>query len=490
MLKDIKKVSKDSFIYGIGNVATKIIGFILIPIYTNPKYLSVADFGVLSILDISVQVLVAILGFSLYQGFIRWFWEMKNQEERKQLFFSSFLSVALLSAIFGSVLLFFVSGLSQLFFNTENYSYAFTLVIINAILTAIQTVPNSNIRYQHKSKLYTTINLTKFTLTLLFTLWFVIYLQRGITGIFEAQVIGNVFYFIISAPYIVKNISPVFHLHIIKELFKYSLPLVLASISGILLTTIDRFMLNSMGELEDVGIYSLGFKLGNAIKVFLVMSVQMALTPLMLKKINEEGNKRFYSKVLTYFSFVLMWLILGISMFSREAIELITKDPSYVKATYIVPIIATMVFFGMMKDTVMIGLHVYKKTKIIGIVITFAAILNLVLNIILIPYWGIFGAAGASLIAQLVFFITIYLFAQKSYRIPYEISKIIKIILVAFSLYALSNANFEWNLISTIIFKLFLVSLYPFLLYLLNFYEKVELETIKSFIKRDTKGNS
>ena len=91
MLKDIKSSLKHSFIYGLGNLATKLVGFVLIPIYTDAKYLSVADYGALSILEITSQLLVAILGLSLYQGYVRWYWDLKTDDERKKLFFSTTL---------------------------------------------------------------------------------------------------------------------------------------------------------------------------------------------------------------------------------------------------------------------------------------------------------------------------------------------------------------------------------------------------------------
>lgn len=489
MLKDIKSSFKHSLIYGLGNLASKLVGFVLIPIYTNAKYLSVADYGALSILEITSQLLVAVLGLSLYQGFVRWYWDFKTDVERKKMFFSVLSIVSITSIVISSIIILFSSFFSKLIFSNTSYSYIFILVVVNSALLAIQTVPNSAMRIQTKSVLFTGLNLIKLLALLLITIYFVVVLKRGVAGIFEAQIIGSLLYFILSSKYIYFNSLFAFQTKLIKELLQYSYPLILASLSGIVLTTIDRYSLNYLSTLDDVGVYSLGFKFANTIKIFIVVSVQMALTPLMLKKINEPNNKRFYTKVLTYFSYVLMLVVLFFSMFSKEMVSAFTVEKQYLNATIIIPTIALMIFFGMLKDTVMIGLHVTKSTKVIGSVITVMAIVNLGLNILLIPVWGIFGAAIATLFAQFIFFLVIYHFAQKSYSIPYEIFKILKIIIVAAFLYGISLISNNWDWFYKILFKLVLTVTYPFILYFLNFYEQIELETIKNTLNKVIRRN-
>jgi O-antigen/teichoic acid export membrane protein len=427
---------------------------------------------------------------SLYQGFLRWYWDIKDPDERKKLFFSVITTVGLFSIVFGLVLSYNSTWLSQMIYNTEEYGRAILLVIINAVLMSIQAMPNSSMRIQGNSKLYTTLSVIKFTTNLLFTVYFVVFLKRGIEGIFEAQIIGNLLYFVFAARHIIQNSIARFKTKVIKDLIVYSYPLVFASMSGILLSTIDRYSLNEMGSLPEVAIYSLGFKIGGSIKIFIVTSVQLALTPMMLKRINDPENKRFYSKILTYFSFGLMWVILGISVFSREIILLIAKSPEYIEATLIVPIIAMISFFGMAKDTVVMGLHVHKKTKIIGTLIMLAGLANLLLNILLIPKWGIYGAAWASLAAQFILFIITYTVAQRSYPIRYEMGKIALIIIIGLGLYLLSHLTNDLNIWLSLAVKSILIISYPLWFFILPFFEKVEKETISKTIDNLLKRNN
>ena len=84
MFKDIKQVMKDSVLYGIGNVAVKLVGFILIPLYTDAEYFSTADYGLMGLLEVTSQILIAVMGLSLYSGLIG----MPNTGINKRLFFS------------------------------------------------------------------------------------------------------------------------------------------------------------------------------------------------------------------------------------------------------------------------------------------------------------------------------------------------------------------------------------------------------------------
>ena len=104
MFKDIKQVMKDSVLYGIGNVAVKLVGFILIPLYTDAEYFSTADYGLMGLLEVTSQILIAVMGLSLYSGLIRWYWDAEYRDKQKTIFFTTLLFTILTSLCIGSVL--------------------------------------------------------------------------------------------------------------------------------------------------------------------------------------------------------------------------------------------------------------------------------------------------------------------------------------------------------------------------------------------------
>lgn len=478
MIGDLKQTFWKSAVYALGNVATKLIGLILIPLYTNVEYFSVSDYGAMGILEITSQVLVAILGLSLAQSLTRWYWDSDFVEKQRSVFFTSlFLMVGL--SIFFIVLLYPFSGFfSQTLFQNNDSSYIIKLVLISSGLQVISNHILALAKLQGKALLYSLNNIIKLSITLGLTIYFIVGCHKKLDGIFEAQVIGAAFSLIILLPYSLKNSELKFEWLILKDMLIFGYPLIIASISGVFFSVIDRYFLNFMRGLDDVGIYNLGYKLSSTLNVVVITSVQLALSPLMMKKMNDPENKRFYSKVMTYFSFVLMFAIIALSLFSLEGIKLFVNNTIYWNSVNIVAILSFATLFGMMKDQALIGLHITKKTKITGTVIVIATAINIILNAIFIPWWGIYGAAIGTLISQIAFFGIIYYKAQRAYYIPFEIAKIFKIIIVGGILLAIGLLLNPVNPWVRIPVKLFLLAFYFIILYYLNFFDASEKEAI------------
>jgi O-antigen/teichoic acid export membrane protein len=264
----------------------------------------------------------------------------------------------------------------------------------------------------------------------------------------------------------------------------YGFPLYLANLSAVLLTVVDRFSLNSMAVLKSVALYTLAFKITSVLKLVIVDSIKMALGPMLLKQMDSPDVKRFYSKALLYSSYVLMISIIGISLFSYEIIKLISNSKEYWDAVIIIPVLSMSILFINMKDVTIYGLHIAKKTRIIGFIVVFSTIMSLVFNILFIPLWGITGAAVATLLSQIIYWYACYYYSQKSFYVNYEIRKIIIIVviggLLSFSCLLLN----DMNLLPRLLIKTVALVSFPFILLFFNFYEPVELQAINGFIRK------
>jgi O-antigen/teichoic acid export membrane protein len=482
MLKSIKLSFKDSLVYGLGNIAVKVIGFLLIPLYTDPKYFSVDDFGTIAVLDISGLILISLMASGLPQSMMRWYWDKDYAGNQKGIFFMSLSFQVLISILFCLFLLPLCNQLSTVIFSTIDWSKAIRLLIVASALQAINNLINTLMRVQSKSFLFSAANLAKLVIVLFLTIYFIVYRGMGVPGIYLAQVIGNLLFIIILSGYAIKNSTPFFSSQVFRSMSKYGYPLLLANFASAALTAIDRYSLNSMALLKAVAIYSMAFKISSVLKLVIVDSIKMALTPMILQKINSPDNKRFYAKSMLYTSFVLMLGIISVSLFSFEIIKVISKSTQFWSAFMVVPILALSVFFMNMRETTSYGLLINKKSRIIGMNVVIATVLNIVLNILLIPVWNIFGTAVATLVTQIVYWLLNYYFSQKEYFIPYEKRKILIMFLTGA---LLSFAGFFLNgmhIVPRLIIKTLCVVSFPFLLYLFNFYEQVELQAIKGFI--------
>jgi O-antigen/teichoic acid export membrane protein len=487
MLKSIKTSFKDTVIYGLGNVAVKIVGLLLIPIYTDQKFFSTDQFGILGILEISATVLTAMLASGLPQSLTRWFWDKEYKENQKGIFFMSFSTQVIVSLIFCMILIPLSGPLSLMLFSKPDWAKVITFVILASAIQSVNNVINTLMRLQSKSVLYSVTNLFKLVVVLSLTLFFILSKKMGLEGIYLAQVIGNGIVVLFLLGYTIKNTRVFFDKIIFKSMNAYGFPLLLANISAALFTVIDRFSLNSLTVLKSVALYNLAFKISSVLKLVLADSMKLALGPMMIKRMDSPDNKRFYSKVLLYSSYALMLGIVVISLFSLEIIKVIATSKAYWDAVAIIPVLSLSIFFANMKEVTVYGLHIAKKTRIIGIVVVFSTVLSLVLNFLLIPVWDIAGAAIATLLSQFIYWYVCYYYSQKVFYVPYEIRKI-TVMLVTGAVLSFSGLLLNGlDLLPRMIIKTACLVSFPFILYLFKFYEPVELQAIKGFINKWSK---
>ncbi|MFC1887845.1 oligosaccharide flippase family protein [Candidatus Cloacimonadota bacterium] len=477
MLNNLKKAFSNSFIYSIGRLSTKIVGLVLIPIYTEK--LTTVDYGMLGILEITSELLIALFSLTLYSAFVRLYWEQEFIDKQKEMYFTYMMSLLVLGILMYLGFQPFVAYFSKALLGASNNLSLIQLMLISTALRIIVRSPSTLMRSQEKPVLFTITNISRLVVTLVLTVYFIIYRGHKIEAIFEAQIIGQLFYLIVLLKYILQNNRLKFDFIILKEMLNYSLPLVFSSISGVLLTLGDRYCLRILAQFSELGVYNLGFKLANVLKVFFISSIQLAIPPMVYKMIDQPNSKRFYSKIMTYTSFTLIILILIVTLYSKEIIRVIAASSSYWEAYKVVPYLSFSSLFLMLMYTSSIGLNIMKKTKVMARIVIIISVLNILLNFAFIPSLRIVGASLATLISRILHFVIIYYVTQKIYKIPYELKKICLMITVAVIIVIAGMMVNDLNLAIRLTVKTLMIISFPLVLYLFHFYEEIELLRIK-----------
>jgi O-antigen/teichoic acid export membrane protein len=484
MLDSIKLSLKNSLVYGLGNIAVKIIGFLLIPLYTDLKYFTQDDFGVMILLDTSGLVVISIVASIMPQSLIRWYWDKDHANNQKGIFFMSLSTQIVISMIFCVLFFPFSHPISVMLFSSGDWSFAIKLLILASAIQSINNIVNTLMQLQSRSVLFSVVNFFKLLIVFSLTIFFIIYRHMGLAGIYLAQVIGNTLFMIFLSGYTIKNCKISFNLITFSEMNIYGFPFLIANFAAVALQVIDRYSLNSMSTLKFVAIYGFAFKIASVLKLIIVDTFRTAISPMVLQKMNSPGNKRFYSKSLSYSSFILMFGIIAISLFSLEAIKIFVKSTAFWSAYFVVPVLSIAVFFTNMREVSTNGLIITKKTKILSSIVIISSILNLLLNLLLIPLWNIIGCALATLLTQVFYWGAIYFFAQKAFFIPFEKRKISVILLCGIILSFSGLLLNDMSVIPRLAIKTTCLISFPFILYFLNFYEPVEIQSIKGFIAK------
>ena len=482
MIIKLKNTLKHTAIYGLGNTATKLIGIILLPLYT--KELSVSEYGVLGILEITIIILTQVLTMGQPLAFLRYHDLDSYILKRKSILFTQFSFVFALGLSFHILGQYIAPRAASFFSRPAEFTHFFKLCIYIIPLQIINILFLNVLRAKEKSSLYAIVSCLKFTTILVCNIYFVAHLRIGVLGILYSYLTGEIVMLILLIPLMLKEMTLKFDPGILNLTLSFGFPLIFVSLANILLNMGDRYILKFLVDYKEVGLYNLGYKFAGLMNMLLIQSFTLALLPIAQKMYGKEGDKRFYTKMMTYLMFVLAWTGLALSIFSREIIEIFTSNRAYWASADVVPFLVLAYLFSGAKSVANLGLYLTAKTNYIAYNTIGAMILNIGLNFILIPKFGMMGAAVATLLSFMVLFFTTIFCANQFYRIPYENSKYLKLILLSVILFLLSRVSNEMLPWLRIMIKVCLLTGFPFILYFFNFYENIEIETLKkNFLK-------
>ena len=231
-----------------------------------------------------------------------------------------------------------------------------------------------------------------------------------------------------------------------------------------------------------VGVYTLGYKIASVINVIIIQSFQLGFLPIALKKWGDVNANRFYAKVLTYFTLLLVISSLFLSFFAKDIIKLLAENQNYWLAVQIIPVLCLGFILKGIQYNFALVFHYIKQTHFLATLVIITTFINVGLNFILINYFGFSGAAISFLISSLIFVLLTYTISNRKFALPFENIKLFKMILIAFILYLMSGLMEFGNNLINISLKTFLLLIYPVLLYIFRFYEPVEIQRIKSFL--------
>lgn len=482
MLQDIKNTLKQSAVYGLSRVSTKLVAFILLPLYSIT--FSVAEYGVIGRIETLWQIIWSIFLFGLESGIVRWHTQIQDENEKKKFIFSTTVFLIFLN-LAGTFVIFSASGfISQLIFETKDYYRLVSIAALIAVMEAFSFVVFLLIRIEEKPLMYSAFSILVTLLNLCFQYYFIVYTSNKLEGVFLAKIYSPLIVIIILLPHFVRSVKVGFTKLPLKELIIYSFPIMLASLVSTLLNQADRYFLGYLAKADDVGIYVLGSNISGLINFLIIAPFSLAFTVLSWKKLKDENAKRFYTKTATYLYLGIIYCAIIVSLFTPHLIKVFTLNTSYWAAKDIVPWLSlAMPLYGIHFIAVF-SFYVTKKTNFILLTYGAALIIKIIFNIALIPRLGIYGSAIANYLSFFSLVGLFYIFSRKEYFIKFEWYKIFVMtfwaVIVIFPFFYFSAET----RLAQIILKLIAVFIYPFLLYLFKFYEPVEILSIKGFISK------
>ena len=215
---------------------------------------------------------------------------------------------------------------------------------------------------------------------------------------------------------------------------------------------------------------------------------EYAWKPFYLSNFKEADAKQLYSRVLTYFTLIAALIFLVTGFFIEYIIRLPFLggrfiNPEFWSGLGIIPIILGGYYFNGVFTNLAAGCHITKHTKYLPIAVGGGALLNVAANILLIPYFGIYGAAWATLLAYFISAAILFFISRKIYPITYEFRRLFIILISTLAVYfAATIMTIELDLVFAFIIKIFAILLFIGLLRVMGFFSSSELRRLKGFM--------
>ena len=464
----LKKLAGETVIYGASTILGRLFNWLLTPFYT--WIITQSELGVIIRLYGFVAILLVLFTYGLETGFFRF----SRGSDRNNVFKTSLCMLAITSSFLIFITLVSATPLSNLLFDGQ-YRDALVMLGIIVALDAFISIPFANLRLQNKAIKFGIIKLVNIGLNLSFNLIFLLLIPYLIKkeilpqSLVEIYNRGNAVFYIVLSNLIAsisvffffagdfKNLSGKFDLNLAARSLKYTFPVLIVGLTGMVIQNIDSqlipILVKENGDIQ-LSIYGTAFKIGVLMSLF-TQSFRFAFEPYFFK--SRDTGKDAYAKIMEYFVFFGILIFLGVTIFI-DVIYLIVKS-NYYEGKVLVPLILIgFLFFGIYYN-LSLWYKLTDKTKwgsffgITGMIIT------VVLNFILLPRIGIFGSALALVAGYLVMMLLSYFKGQKVYYVPYNLKRIGLYLLAGILIYFIDSlVSFDVKIYSFIFKALIFVS--------------------------------
>jgi len=390
-----KSLAGHTSIYMLGEILRKSVSLIMLPIYT--RYLTPEDYGVIELLTMLIDISTIIFGARAARAVFRFYCTATNPEDKNSII-SSALFLSFLFNLIGAVTIAILSRpLSMAIY--ADYSYQHYIIVFTIVMAfmPLSEIPLTHIRAQQRPWVFFTFSLLKLLIQVSLNIYFVVIKQMHVEGVIYSALIASVIMGVLLSTYSLWMTGLRISIATCKMLFTFSLPIKLAAIGSFYLTFGDRYILNIYTDLTQVGIYSLAYKFGF---VFTIIAWDAFENMWDAEKyaIHEKPDaKIIYQKVFLYMSSILISVGLFISLFIKDLL-IIMSDPAFHSAYKVVPIIILAYIIQSWGRYCDLGILLERKTIHIAYAHVIAVVVITAAYFTLIPAFGIYGAAWATVI--------------------------------------------------------------------------------------------
>jgi O-antigen/teichoic acid export membrane protein len=454
MAGGMKRLAKDTAIYGLSSIVGRFLNWMMVPLYTRVLAGGTKDFGTVTNLYGWTALLLVLLCYGMETGLFR-FINKKEEREPMRVYGTTLYSVGFTSILFFTLCIWMLHPVSEWLDYAAHPEYIGMLAAIVAI-DAFCCMPFAYLRYRCKAVRFAVIKLINIGLNILANIFFLIICplvhsshpewtewfyraDYGVGYILVSNAFASVLTFFMLLPEMLPGFRSGMDFRVLKQMLAYSFPILILGIAGILNQTADKIIFPFLFEdkafaMTQLGIYGACFKIA-IVMVMFVQAFRYAYEPFIFAKNRGDDNRKAYAEAMKYF-IIFAWVIfLGVMFYLDDVLKYFV-DAKFYQGLKVVPV----VMLGELCFGIYFNLSVwYKLTDRTawGAYFSTAGCLSTIAIIALfVPHYGYTACAWASFISNLLMMMLSYLVGRKKYPVAYDLRSASLYGLLAMGLFA------------------------------------------------------
>ena len=420
-MSEMKSLAKDTAIYGLSSIIGKFLNYLLVPLYTY-ALARTSEYGIVTNIYAWTALLLVLLTYGMETGFFRF--ANRDDFDARTVYKTSYFTLFISSALFTLLVIIFHQPIATVLGYPDHAEFV-EMMFATVAIDAFACIPFAYLRYQKRPILFAALKLLFVLLNIAFNILFLIVLGKNdVFYVFLSNILATTIQTLCLLPFTLPR-GGRFDVAVLREMLRYSLPLLVLGVAGIMNQTLDRILFPYLYTGDDaqaqLGIYGACFKVAMVMMMF-TQAFRYAYEPFVFAKHKDRKSVEAYADAMKYYIIFSYLILLGV-IFYLDIFRYIVSS-AYWEGLKIVPVVLWTYVFQGIYFNLSFWYKLTDETKwgayfsLIGLAIT------LVLQIIGVPLIGYWASCGSSLVCYFVIMLLSYFIGQKKAPIPYDLKTI------------------------------------------------------------------
>ena len=476
-----RRLWRSWFVYSLSSVASRLIGFLMLPIYT--RVLSPEEFGIRAMVTVGVDLIGMVCSLGLTTAMIRHYTGERGEGRHPAAVSTAYVTGILVLATGVGLGMLAAPWLATLVLGDAAHADFLRLGLMSLFFTNTMEIGLAYLRVRQRATRVALLSLSMLGLTLASNIVMVVILRWGVAGILYGEILTYGIFPALLAWTTLREVGLRVSLDLARRMVAYGAPLTLMPFAWLLVNRSDGVFLTHQGSLGTTGIYALAIQCAQVLLLVIIMPFRDAWDPGQFELARDPDAQRAYRRTFQAFTFTIVIAGLAFAIAADDVIHMMAAPPFHSAATVVPVLLAAHVVMGM-SLFFNSGLLVKNRTALLGAVALVTAAVNIAANAVLVPRYFALGAATSRFIALVVMATLTYLLAQRLWPQRPDFAALSKVVCLALAGFALSRLLPHEPLIVSLAMKASIVAVVIMLSILVGAVERRDLRTVAGFVRQ------